>query len=126
MYLVTGLYLGYVLKRENVITFKWYFLFDRRFYKSLKQKFRSIDEIQMVINKKFKVKRKTKNVLEQLRFECKQGDVVGLIGSSGSGKTTLCNILEGKLLADHGSEILINGVKKELAYNIHKIAVSCP
>ena len=47
-------------------------------------------------------------VLEDISFEIKEGEFVGIIGSSGSGKTTLIKHLNGLLKADSG-EIIFNG-----------------
>lgn len=48
-------------------------------------------------------------VLDNISFEIREGEFIGLIGSSGSGKTTLIKHLNGLLKADSG-DILFNGL----------------
>ena len=48
-------------------------------------------------------------VLDNISFEIRKGEFIGLIGSSGSGKTTLIKHLNGLLKADSG-DILFNGL----------------
>lgn len=45
----------------------------------------------------------TETVLENISFEVRESDRIGLIGSNGSGKTTLFRILTGELAADSGT-----------------------
>jgi len=49
-----------------------------------------------------------KNVLENLNFEIKKGDFIGIYGESGSGKSTFIDILIGLHTANKG-EILVDG-----------------
>lgn len=42
-------------------------------------------------------------ILENVQFELKEGDCIGLVGYNGTGKTTLANLLYGKLSPDGGS-----------------------
>jgi len=51
------------------------------------------------ISKKYK----KNQILENISFELKKGEVLGLVGYSGSGKTTLINILCGLIRSDSGS-----------------------
>jgi len=51
-----------------------------------------------------------KLVLENVSFECKIGEFIGIKGKSGSGKSTLLNIICG-LLVSNKSLIYINGIK---------------
>lgn len=44
----------------------------------------------------------TESVLENISFEVRENDRIGLVGSNGSGKTTLFRILTGDLAADGG------------------------
>ncbi len=54
-------------------------------------------------------------VLEGIDFECKQGDLIGIVGLSGSGKSTLLNILAANIIPDVGKVSVENhdGAKKE-------------
>ena len=45
----------------------------------------------------------TKNALNKINFEIKEGEIFGFLGPSGSGKTTMINILTGQLLQDGGN-----------------------
>jgi NitT/TauT family transport system ATP-binding protein len=49
------------------------------------------------------------NVLGEVSFDVKQGEVVSLIGESGCGKTTLLKIVQGLIRLDAGT-ILVDGV----------------
>jgi NitT/TauT family transport system ATP-binding protein len=49
------------------------------------------------------------NVLGDVSFDVRQGEVVSLIGESGCGKTTLLRIIQGLIRLDNGS-ILVDGV----------------
>lgn len=49
---------------------------------------------------------KGKNVLEDISFEIKQGEIVAILGSSGSGKSTLLNIISGLEFAKSGKILL--------------------
>ena len=64
-----------------------------------------------VRNLTFTYGKKTVNeckVLDDISFEIREGELIGLIGSSGSGKTTLIKHLNGLLKADSG-DILFHG-----------------
>ena len=62
-------------------------------------------------------------VLNDISFDIKEGEFIGLIGTSGSGKTTLIKHLNGLLKADSG-DILFNGQsiydKKYVLSNLRK------
>ncbi len=59
-----------------------------------------------------------KQVLQDLSFAIKAGEVYGLLGPNGAGKTTMISILCGLIQADHGSVTLndqkISGVTRSL------------
>lgn len=63
-------------------------------------------------------KNKVKNVLKDINFELKEGEILGLIGESGSGKSTLVRILAGIEKAKRGKvffndeELLLNTINK--------------
>ncbi|WP_342431493.1 ABC-F type ribosomal protection protein [Neobacillus sp. FSL H8-0543] len=44
-----------------------------------------------------------RKVLDNIQFEIKNGERIGLVGYNGTGKTTLANILAGKLMPDSGN-----------------------
>ncbi|MFL6518125.1 MAG: ATP-binding cassette domain-containing protein, partial [Bacillus sp. (in: firmicutes)] len=43
-----------------------------------------------------------RKVLDNIQFEIKNGERIGLVGNNGTGKTTLANILFGKITPDKG------------------------
>ena len=57
------------------------------------------------INKNFD--QKEQPVLNEISFECGDGQILGIIGSSGSGKTTLLRIISGLEIPDSG-EVMLN------------------
>ncbi len=61
----------------------------------------------------FKYNSQNKTVLNNVNFEIKKGDRIGLIGETGSGKTTLLNLISTLIHPDSGS-IEINGKNNEL------------
>lgn len=52
---------------------------------------------------------KKENVLENINFDIKKGDCVGIVGDSGSGKSTLIDLLIG-LQTPSSGEILVDGI----------------
>ncbi|MGG3560756.1 ribosomal protection-like ABC-F family protein [Neobacillus rhizosphaerae] len=50
------------------------------------------------LEKRYQLRR----ILDQIQFEIKNGERIGLVGYNGTGKTTLANILFGKILPDNG------------------------
>ncbi len=60
--------------------------------------------------KNFKIGFGDKEVIKDLSFEVKKGEIFGLLGSNGSGKTTTIRTLLG-LYQPSGGEILVNGKK---------------
>ncbi|MCO5240504.1 MAG: ATP-binding cassette domain-containing protein [Chitinophagaceae bacterium] len=71
----------------------------------------------------------TKKILENVSFECRTGDIIGLFGRNGCGKSTLLNILFGTLKPASGN-ILINDVplrnntgQKQIGYSHQEIFI---
>lgn len=60
-------------------------------------------------NLSFKYEQGDKNVLDNVNFEIKKGEIVGFIGVSGSGKSTIIDLLNGLLQPTKG-EIYIDNV----------------
>lgn len=64
------------------------------------------------------------NVLENINFEVKNGEILGLVGPNGAGKTTLLNIIAGIWLPDSGDAVIDgesiisgrNDLKQRLGY----------
>ena len=64
--------------------------------------------------KVFSSKKKESNIISNINFSIKSGQVIGIMGASGSGKTTLLNALCGRLPKDLISgEILFNGLNSD-------------
>ncbi|MFG1501468.1 ABC transporter ATP-binding protein [Halobacteriovorax sp. XZX-3] len=57
--------------------------------------------------------------LEDISFDCRQGDLIGIVGLSGSGKSTLLNIMAANIIPDEGKVFVENhsGVKKEYNFD---------
>src|SRR6202521_1101028 len=53
-------------------------------------------------------------IFEDLRFEVRAGERIGLVGPNGAGKTTLMRILAGHDQADYGSLYVRPGIKLSL------------
>jgi len=60
-------------------------------------------------------KRKEIKALDDISFNVKKGEFIGIIGSNGSGKSTLLRLLLGSYKPDKGSEIKIEGSIMRLA-----------
>lgn len=66
----------------------------------------------------------TKNALNKINFEIKEGEIFGFLGPSGSGKTTMINILTGQLLQDGGNSQLLGKDSYSLNYtDLEKIGI---
>ena len=63
-----------------------------------------------------------KQVLKDVTFSVKEGEIFGLLGPSGAGKTTIINILTGQLKQDSGEAMILsencNYLSKELHRNL--------
>jgi macrolide transport system ATP-binding/permease protein len=65
-----------------------------------------------------------RKVLDQIQFEIKNGERIGLVGYNGTGKTTLANILFGKILPDKGhiekrEELKIGYLSQSIDYEMN-------
>jgi len=56
------------------------------------------------LSKSFQLEKETYHALQDINFEIKHGERVGIIGENGAGKTTLLNIICGFLKEDSGSK----------------------
>lgn len=66
-----------------------------------------------------KGKNSTPFTLEDISFDCSQGDLIGIVGLSGSGKSTLLNIMAANIIPDEGRVFIENhkGIKKEYNFD---------
>jgi macrolide transport system ATP-binding/permease protein len=65
-----------------------------------------------------------RKVLDNIQFEIKNGERIGLVGYNGTGKTTLANILFGKITPDKGiieksSDLTIGYLSQSIDYEIN-------
>ena len=61
-----------------------------------------------------------KQVLSDINFRIKQGEIFGLLGPSGAGKTTLIKLLTGQLRQDNGYAELLGKDTKDLSALEHR------
>lgn len=61
-----------------------------------------------------------KQVLNDINFEIKQGEIFGLLGPSGAGKTTLIKLLTGQLRQDSGYAELLGKDTRDLSTLEHR------
>ena len=61
-----------------------------------------------------------KQVLSDINFRIKQGEIFGLLGPSGAGKTTLIKLLTGQLRQDNGYAELLGKDTKDLSTLEHR------
>lgn len=72
----------------------------------------SVDRVEKSYKKGGLFSRERETVLKNIRFECEQGECLGIIGESGSGKSTLGRLLLGIEKPDRGT-ILFEGKRIE-------------
>ena len=68
------------------------------------------------VNKSFETELGSLEVLKNINFKIKEGEIVSIIGPSGSGKSTILNIISG-LLSPTSGEVITNG---EIGYMFQK------
>ncbi|MGX6443351.1 ribosomal protection-like ABC-F family protein [Neobacillus sp. K501] len=64
-----------------------------------------------------------RKIIDNISFEIKKGDRIGLVGYNGTGKTTLANLLLGKLLPDKGTigkanNLVIGALSQSIDYEV--------
>ncbi|MDB5002912.1 MAG: lptB 3 [Mucilaginibacter sp.] len=72
-----------------------------------------IDSVQLAFNER--------KILQDVYIECKQGEVIGLLGRNGSGKSSLLKIVFGTLSAAY-KHISINNIVIQYGYRNNQIA----
>lgn len=73
-----------------------------------------------IIAKNLSISFAEKQVLNDINFEIKQGEIFGLLGPSGAGKTTLIKLLIGQLRQDTGYAELLGKDTKDLSTLEHR------
>ncbi|CFP90335.1 TPA: ABC transporter ATP-binding protein [Streptococcus pneumoniae] len=63
---------------------------------------------EIIILKNIELKLKKTCVFQNLNFNCKQGEIIGITGANGSGKSVLFKLIAGLYSPSYG-EVLING-----------------
>lgn len=61
-----------------------------------------------LFNKKYRHKKEYFSALEDINFDIKKGEVIGLIGSNGAGKSTLLKVVSGVMKPTKG-KVIVNG-----------------
>jgi len=69
---------------------------------------RAIDRLKEVLNPAKKIYHKTLCALDDVSFDIKRGETVGIVGRNGAGKSTLLQILSG-VLAKTGGDVRVDG-----------------
>jgi len=101
-------------KNLDQIDYSEYAIFVNGLSKSFKIYHEKHDSVFSVVSNAFSKNRfEVLNVLDNITFGLKKGEMLGIIGLNGSGKTTLLRILSGILKADSG-QIKINGTMAPL------------
>ncbi|MBS7346684.1 MAG: ATP-binding cassette domain-containing protein, partial [Candidatus Sacchiramonaceae bacterium] len=73
-----------------------------------------------IVIKDFSLSIGKKQIIDDLSFEVKKGEIFGLLGSNASGKTSIIRALLGLNRADEG-KLLINGTTFEPSKNNHLV-----
>ena len=56
-----------------------------------------------VENVSFKYKKSGNNILDNLNFEVKDGEIIAIVGQNGSGKSTIGKLISGIIKLKHGN-----------------------
>jgi len=71
-----------------------------------------LEKISYSVEDKNIFSKKSKSILDNISFEIKMGEIVGLIGESGAGKTTLAKVVSGVLQKSSGT-IKFNSIEQD-------------
>ncbi|CAL6027137.1 ABC_transporter family protein [Hexamita inflata] len=129
-------YLSKVLNQANQIGLPLLFFLDKKFYKLSKRPAAVPHDAEVNdktltfsgVSKKYGSCKKQKEVLRDISFSARTGQIVGLMGLSGCGKTTICRITQHEIQAGRGSQIKFEDMDLLDQYSslyTHVVA-SCP
>ncbi|CAL6027141.1 ABC_transporter family protein [Hexamita inflata] len=137
-------YLQKILNGENSLGYPWLYFLDKKYYQLRKKlnlckknsntKLSNDFENQVKtltfsgVSKKYGSCKKQKEVLRDISFSARTGQIVGLMGLSGCGKTTICRITQHEIQAGRGSQIKFEDMDLLDQYSslyTHVVA-SCP
>lgn len=76
---------------------------------NLKDKY---SDFSLILDKAYASYEKGKNILEDISFRVKKGDILGIIGGSGAGKSTILRAMTGQLDRKilHKGNVIITGI----------------
>ncbi|CAL6008557.1 ABC_transporter family protein [Hexamita inflata] len=129
-------YLSKVLNQANQIGLPPLFFLDKKFFKLSKRTAAVPHDAEVNdktltfsgVSKKYGSCKKQKEVLRDISFSARTGQIVGLMGLSGCGKTTICRITQHEIQAGRGSQIKFEDMDLLDQYSslyTHVVA-SCP
>ncbi len=76
---------------------------------NLKDKY---SDFSLILDKAYASYEKGKNILEDISFRVKKGDILGIIGGNGAGKSTILRAMTGQLDRKilHKGNVIITGI----------------